>query len=105
MAEVQIVYWRDIPAMVTVRDGRQARTSANLSERFQIAIDEAAMRAGLTGDDVYLEQWRRGPWTETDGEVAEVARRVAEELEASYGPELLHTLILAKGIAASGSNA
>ena len=58
MAEVTIVYWRDIPAQVTAGSGRRA-ARVLLSERFQEAIDAAAMAAGLSGTDAYLEEWRR----------------------------------------------
>lgn len=97
MAEVQIVYWRDIPAMVTAREGRRERTSANLSERFQAAIDEAAMRAGLIGTDEYLAEWRRSEWQAADGDAASLARRVAAELEIAYPPERLQQLVLSRG--------
>ena len=50
-----MIYWRDIPAQVTASDG--ARTArASLAERFQLAIDDAAMQAGLTGADDYLAE-------------------------------------------------
>ena len=54
-----VVYWRDIPAQVIVRAGRRTARRA-LPARFQAAIDQAAMRAGLSGSDAYLGQWRRG---------------------------------------------
>jgi len=59
MAEKVIVYWRDIPAQVIVRAGRKT-AQRQLPERFEQAIDRAAMRAKLTGTDAYLAQWRRG---------------------------------------------
>lgn len=49
----QVVYWRDIPAQVKVRAGRERRARA-LGERFQQAIDEVAMRTGATKSDDYL---------------------------------------------------
>ena len=58
MPELTIIFWRGIPAQVTAGKGRGA-ARAQLSERFQEAIDAAAMRAGLIGTDEYLEQWRR----------------------------------------------
>ena len=59
MAELTVVvYWRDIPAQVIVKAGRKA-AKRQLADRFQEAIDRAAMRAGLTGTDAYLEAWRR----------------------------------------------
>ena len=59
MAEKVVVFWRDIPAQVIVKAGRKT-AKRQLSERFEQAIDRAAMRAQLTGTDAYLEQWRRG---------------------------------------------
>ena len=43
----QIVYWRDIPAQIKIKDGRQ-RKGRPLSDRFGQAIDQAAMLTGLT---------------------------------------------------------
>ena len=60
MAELTVIWWRDIPAQVTAKEGR-ARAARELPPRFQEAIDAAAMRAGLIGTDAYLEEWRREP--------------------------------------------
>ncbi len=93
MAEYQITYWKNIPSMVSAREGRRERAKAELSERFQVAIDEAAMRAGLIGTDAYLEQWRRGEWQERAGHIDDVAAAVAAELEAEYTPERLALIL------------
>ncbi|HEY9539704.1 MAG TPA: virulence factor, partial [Kiloniellaceae bacterium] len=53
MAQVIVVYWRDIPAQVIAKAGRKT-AKVQLSERFEKAIDRAAMRAKLTGTDAYL---------------------------------------------------
>ena len=45
MSEYQITYWRDIPSMVMAREGDDT-ARAQLAQRFQEAIDEAAMRLG-----------------------------------------------------------
>jgi hypothetical protein len=87
----QIVYWRDIPAQVKVRAGR-ARAARPLSDRFQIAIDDAAMRAGASGTDAYLAEWRTSEPIERDGEPDAVALALVAELEATYPPERLRTL-------------
>ena len=54
MAKKTIIFWRDIPSQVIVK---QARTTAKaqLSERFFKAIDKAAMRAGRQGSTEYRE--------------------------------------------------
>ncbi len=64
--QYQIIYWRDIPAQVKVKAGRQ-RAARPLSDRFQDAIDQAAMRAGKTDSDAYLEEWHNGDWQKRAG--------------------------------------
>ena len=46
MPDVTIVYWRDMPAQVIVGKGRRG-SKAPLPERFEQAIDRAAMKAIL----------------------------------------------------------
>ena len=84
MAEYQITYWRNFPSMVTAREGRRNTSKAELSQRFQIAIDEAAMRLNLIGTDAYLEEWRKEGWQLCDGTPEEVAQVVAKTLETEY---------------------
>lgn len=93
MAEVQITYWREIPSMVTAREGRRNTAKVELPARFQVAIDEAAMRLNLTGTDAYIEQWRRGPWEERPGTPEAVAQTVAAEVEAAFPPERLRSIL------------
>jgi hypothetical protein len=45
MASLIVLFWRDIPAQVIVRAGRQS-AKRELPLRFTEAIDRAAMRAG-----------------------------------------------------------
>lgn len=97
MAEYQITYWQEIPAMVTAQAGRRNRARVELPPRFQEAIDAAAMRAGLAETDAYLEQWRRGEWQERAGAPADVAAAVARELDAAYTPERMRALVRAAG--------
>ena len=76
--------------MVVARaDGDQAgdTVKAPLPQRFQEAIDEAAMRLGETSSDAYLEGWDRSGWTSADGTPAEVADRVVADLETQWPPE------------------
>jgi hypothetical protein len=94
--EVQILYWRDIPAQVKARDGRQ-RAARPLSERFQQAIDAAAMRAGKTSTDGYLEGWRASAWQAREGTPEVAARSLTEDLERAYPQERLLALARAEG--------
>ena len=88
----QIVYWRAIPAQVKVKMGRE-RVSKPLSDRFQVAIDEAAMRAGMVGTDDYLAEWRTSDSQEREGEPESVAGAVVAELESAYPDDRLKMLI------------
>lgn len=96
MAQVTIVYWRDIPAQVIAGTGRRA-AKRQLAERFEQAIDRAAMKAGAKDSDAYLAEWRRGAPYEVPGADAEVAEAEAARLEAEYDAARLRALIEAGG--------
>jgi leucyl aminopeptidase (aminopeptidase T) len=90
MANLIIVYWRDIPAQVIVKQGRTA-------ERFVTSIDAAAMKAGARDTDSYLADWRRAdPVTVGDDLEAEAAAWAAK-LEAEYPQDRLVALAKAGG--------
>lgn len=92
MSEYQVTYWRDIPSLVTAREGDET-AKAPLPQRFQEAIDEAAMRLGESDADAYMAGWRRGDWTPADGTPAEVADRIASELEGDLDEDALNALL------------
>lgn len=92
MPEIQVVLWRDIPAQVKGRQGEQ-RAGKALGDRFQEAIDAAAMRAGLTDTDDYLAQWRASPWEPRDQSLEQAVEGRATELEAEYPDERLRALV------------
>jgi hypothetical protein len=92
MPEVTIVYWRDIPAQVIVGKGRRA-AKVQLAERFEQAIDRAAMKAGRPETDAYLAEWRKAEPYEVAGEPDEVAAAEAARLEAEYDTGRLRALI------------
>jgi len=94
------VYWRDIPAQVIAKRGRES-ARAMLSDRFQQAIDRAAMRAGKGGTDAYLEEWRRE--SEPCGDDLQAAAdAAAAEFEARYSDADLDALARARGVGSSG---
>jgi hypothetical protein len=74
MAELTVIWWRDIPAQVMARSGRD-RSRVQLSDRFQEAIDVAATRVGLIGTDEYMAEWHK------------VVRPCGDELEAEVKTE------------------
>jgi hypothetical protein len=83
MATYQVLYWHTIPVQVRARDA-SGRAGAQLPERFQQAVDQAAMAAGLTGSDAYTEGFRWGEPLERAGAAREVADAVAAELDAQH---------------------
>lgn len=92
MAEVQLVSWRDIPAQVKARQGRE-RAASPLTSRFQEAVDAAAMRAGLIDTDDYLGEWRASAWEERAGTPQQAADERAAEIEAEYADDRLRRLV------------
>ncbi|KPP88889.1 MAG: Virulence factor [Rhodobacteraceae bacterium HLUCCA08] len=96
MAEVTVVYWRDIPAQVIVGRGRRA-AKLPLPERFEQAIDRAAMKSGAAGTDDYLAEWRKAEPYTVDGEDADVAAAEIARLDADYDQERLKALIANDG--------
>ncbi len=96
MADLIIVYWRDIPAQVIVRKGRQ-NARRELPLRFTEAIDICAMRVGASDTDAYLAEWRKGdPVPVSDNLEAEADKALAE-IEARYDRERLVALVKAEG--------
>ena len=96
MAEVTIVYWRDIPAQVIVGKGRRG-TKKILDERFEQAIDRAAMKVGAKDADAYLAEWRKADPISIEGEAAEIAEAELQRLEQEYDQERLKALIANDG--------
>ena len=97
MVELILISWRDIPSQVIAQRGRQ-REKAMLSQRFQEAIDRAAMRAGKGSSDAYIAEWRRERKTlQTDESLGAVARAEADRLEAEYPDERLQQMIRNRG--------
>ena len=99
MAQLIVVYWRDIPAQVIVKKGREA-AKVQLNERFEKAIDRAAMKAKLRDTDSYLAEWRRADPVDVSDDLKVEADKKAAELEATFDDERLKALVDAGGKAA-----
>ena len=98
MASLIVISWRDVPAQVIVKRGRET-AKVQLSQRFQEAIDRAAMRAGRGSSDAYLEDWRRAEPARLRRRPARPRpQRAAAAIEARYSDDDLERLIRAKGI-------
>jgi len=99
MASLSVIYWRDIPAQVVVRHGRET-AKVQLSVRFQEAVDRAAMRAGRGSSDAYLADWKRSDPRPCGEDLQAEAAAEAARIEAAYSDDTLEALIRSKGLAA-----
>jgi hypothetical protein len=99
MASLTIISWRDIPAQVVVKRGRET-AKVLLSARFQEAVDRAAMRAGKGTSNAYLAGWKHGEARTCGEDLQAEAAAEAARIEARFSDEALEALIRAKGLAA-----
>ena len=96
MAQLITLYWRDIPAQVIAERGRgrkREQAKIELSRRFAIAIDAAAMRDGADSTDDYLAEWRRGDPVECGEDLEAEAAAKAAELEEDYQADRVRQLV------------
>jgi hypothetical protein len=100
VAQLTVVYWRDIPAQVIVKQGRRAATRP-LPERFEQAIDRCAMKVGARDTDAYLAEWRRGEPAAVEGDIEELAEAEAARIDADFDAERVKALIANGGWAAA----
>ncbi|HET7203201.1 MAG TPA: virulence factor [Steroidobacteraceae bacterium] len=100
MASLIVISWRDVPAQVVAKRGREV-AKVQLSQRFQEAVDRAAMRAGRGSSDAYLEDWRRSPPRPCGDDLEVEAAAEAARIEARFSDEALEALVRAKGIEVS----
>jgi hypothetical protein len=96
MADLIIVYWRDIPAQVIVRKGRQ-NAKRELSLRFTEAIDMCAMRSGASDTDAYLAEWRKADPVQVGDDLEAEADKALADIEERYSKERLVALVKAGG--------
>ena len=113
MAKLIVISWRDIPAQVVVKKGRETG-KVQLSHRFQEAVDRAAMRAGKASSTDYLADWKRSEPRACGDDIQAEANAEAQAIEARYSDDDLLRLIRAHGVddtlagsapAASGADA
>ena len=98
MPQKIVVYWRDIPSQVLIKRGRN-KGKWMLSERFQEAIDSAAMKSGKAGTDDYITEWRRVTTEcENSEDIQAQAKAEAEQYEADFPDSRLKVLIDAGGL-------
>jgi hypothetical protein len=95
-----LVFWRDIPSQVIIKRGR-TRGKAALPQRFQEAIDRAAMTADRGSSDAYIADWRRETTAlSAQGDLEELALGEARVLESQYDDARLKVLVKNRGLEA-----
>lgn len=97
MAQLIVVYWRDIPAQVIVKKGRRDQVKIQLNERFEKAIDRAAMRGGARSTDDYLAEWRKAEPVEVSDDLQAEADKAAAGLETEYDDARVKALVENQG--------
>jgi hypothetical protein len=96
MAQLKIVYWRDIPGQVVYREDRR-NTRLRLPARFGQAIERAAYRLKKVDSNALFDPWRDVAQP-VNGDVREQAEQLCRQIETNYTDEVLETLIKASGI-------
>jgi hypothetical protein len=91
MPQLIVTYWRDIPTMVVVKQGR-ASAKRELPLRFTEAIDMAAMRSGAAGTDDYLAEFRRSEPVECGSDLEAEVSAATAKIEADYDKDRLVAL-------------
>ncbi|MEO1703293.1 MAG: virulence factor [Pseudomonadota bacterium] len=97
MANLVIVYWREIPAQVIVKADRRNVAKRELSLRFTEAIDMCAMRVGARDSDAYLAEWRKADPVEVSEDIEAEADKAAAALENDYDKDRLVALVKGDG--------
>ncbi len=92
MANLIVTYWRDIPSAVSVKAGRKEEKRM-LADRFQEAIDMAAMRGQASDTDSYLADWRRADPVPAGDDLAAEVEAARARIEAEFTQDKLKALI------------
>jgi hypothetical protein len=96
VAQLTVIYWRDIPAQVVAEEGRgrnRQQAKVEMPRRFALAIDEAAMRDGADSTDDYLAEWRKAPPEPCGDDLKAAAEDRASDLDIEYDKERLAALV------------
>jgi len=96
VGQIKIVYWRDIPGQVVIREGRRSKR-LRLSRRFTKAIERAGYRLSKKKQDALFEPWHDVTQS-FDGDINEQANQLVRHLEERYTDDVLETLIRASGV-------
>jgi hypothetical protein len=96
VAELTIIKWRDIPMQIVVRDDAGGSARRLLPDRFQEAVDAAAMVAGLIGSDDYTPQMQMDR-RRVGGDLEAEAQAAEDAVIAEWTDDVLKVAIRAGG--------
>jgi hypothetical protein len=93
MAQLIVVYWRDIPSQVIAQKSRREQVKVMLPDRFQVAIDAAAMRGDAEDTDSYLQEWRKSDPEDCSDDLQAEANARAEALDREFDKAQIRALV------------
>lgn len=91
MAEVRLLFWKDVPCGVRAKDGDR-QVSRQLPPVFQETVDAAAMAEGATDAADYQAGFAWAPPQERPGPAEAAADAAVAEIVAAYPEERLKRL-------------
>jgi hypothetical protein len=96
VAELTLIKWRDIPMQIVVRDEAGGSARRLLPDRFQEAVDAAAMVAGLIGSDDYTAQMQMER-RQVGEDLEEEAQAAEDSVLAEWSEDVLKVAIRSGG--------
>ena len=92
MAQKIIVYWRDIPAQILVKQGRKS-ARRELPATFMEVVDACAMRVGAKDSEAYMAEWRKSDPVDVSDDLEQEAENALAEILAAYPKDRLMKLL------------
>ena len=97
MASLTIIYWQDIPSQVIIKTD-QRTVKRQLSERFQKAIDEAAMISNSFDSASYLNKWHKSIPISCSDELELELENMITKIENEYTDDKLKSISKTRNI-------
>lgn len=83
MAQIRVLYWKEIPVQVQAKDEKHS-VSQQLDERFQQGVDTISMLDGSSGNEEYLAGWQWGEFSESEGSAEDLAYNLTELINSTF---------------------
>lgn len=83
VAQIRVLYWKEIPVQVQVKDEKHS-VSQQLDERFQQGVDAISMFDGSSGNEEYLAGWQWGAFSESEGSAEVLADNLTELINSTF---------------------